>query len=199
MKGELCYEIIKPVPNNTFSLHGLWPNLRNGTLAEWCNGKNDIEIDIHDKDLLEFMNRHYVSGYHTNEYFWGHEYNKHGYCYNQRNNLGEENYELYFTKIKDMFQYYKFENIFLDIYKDRIEPGDFLINRKDVEEYFQNKGFDPDTYLIVCTNITENNGTIVNPHILEIRIRFDLSFQILHNETDASEFDCPDQFYAQFL
>ena len=199
MKGELCYEIIEPVPKNTFSLHGLWPNLRNGTLADWCNGKNDIEIEIHDKDLLDFMNTHYVSGYHTNEYFWGHEYNKHGYCYNKRKNLGVENYELYFTVIKDMFQHYKFENMFLDIYKDRIESGDFLINRKDVEEYFQNKGFDPDTYLIVCTNITENNGTVVNPHILEIRIRFDLKFQILHNETDASEFDCPEQFYAQFL
>ena len=199
MKGELCYENIEPVRKNTFTLHGLWPNLRNGTLAEWCNGKNDIEIDIYDKDLLEFMNTHYVSGYHTNEYFWGHEYNKHGYCYNQRNNYGVENYEIYFTRIKDMYEHYNFENIFIDIYKDRIEPGDFLINRNEVEEYFKNKGFERDTYLIVCTNITENNGTIVEPHLLEIRIRFDLNFNILPNETDKSEFDCPELFYAQFL
>ena len=197
MKGEQCYENIGAVPKNIFTVHGLWPNYRNGTLADWCNGKNDIEIEIYDEELSEFMDTHYVSGYHTNPYFWGHEYNKHGYCYNQRNKLDPQNYEIYFKIIKDLYNQYSFANIFLDIYKDRIQPGDMEINRKEVEKYFDNKGLSKDTYLLVCTNITQN--TTVNPHLLEIRIRFDLDMNLLKNETDVSEFDCPELFYAQFL
>ena len=198
MKGPQCYENIEVVPKNIFTLHGLWPNYRNGTLPDWCNGKNDIEIEIHDEELAEFMNTRYVSGYHTNPYFWGHEYNKHGYCYNQRNDLDPQNYEIYFKIVKDLFVKYDFANIFLDIYKDKIEPGDMEINRNEVQKYFENKGFSKNTYLLVCTNIT-NNSTAVNPHLLEIRIRFDLDMNLLKNETDISEFDCPELFYAQFL
>jgi ribonuclease I len=198
MKGEQCYENIKVVPKNIFTMHGLWPNLRNGTLADWCNGKNDIEIEIKDETLSEFMNTHYISGYHTNAYFWGHEYNKHGYCYMQRKELDVNDYEYYFNLARKMYLDNDFANIFLDIYKDTIEPGDMQINRKEVENYFDNKGFPKDTYLLVCTNITNKEG-VVNPHILEIRIRYDLDFKLLKNETDKSEFDCPELFYAQFL
>ena len=199
MKGEQCYENIQGVPKNKFTMHGLWPNLKNGTLADWCNGKNDIEIEIKDPELAQFMNTYWVSGYHTNAYFWGHEYNKHGYCYNQRLGYNVNDYELYFKKAKDMFIENNFENIFIDIYKDTIVPGDRLIDRKEVEQYLSNKNFPPDTYKIVCTNITQNNGTEINPHILEIRIRYKLNFELLKNETDVSEFDCPEFFYAQFL
>ena len=73
------------------------------------------------------------------------------------------------------------------------------IVRKEVEDYLETKGFSRDTYKSVCTNITQNNGTEINPHILEIRIRYDLDFKLLPNETDVSEFDCPEFFYAQFL
>ena len=196
MKGEYCYENIEIVPKNIFTMHGLWPNYRNGTLADWCNGKNDIEIEIHNETLSEFMNTHYVSGYHTNAYFWGHEYNKHGYCYNQRNNISVTDYETYFDLAREMYLKYDFANIFLDMYKDRIEKGDMIINRKELENYLANKGFNRDTYVVVCTNINE---TEINPHLLEIRIRFDLEFNLLPNATDKSEFDCPDLFYAQFL
>ena len=199
MKGEQCYENIEIVPKNIFTMHGLWPNLRNGTLADWCNGKNDIEIEIHDKSLSEFMNTHYVSGYHTNAYFWGHEYNKHGYCYNQRKNLDVNDYEIYFKKAKEMYEEYDLANIFINMYKDKIKVGDMEINRKDVENYFESKGFPKDTYLLVCTNITQNDINEIKPHLLEIRIRFDLDFKLLKNESDVSEFDCPELFYAQFL
>ena len=98
-----------------------------------------------------------------------------------------------------MYEQYDFANIFINLYKDKITPGDMEINRKDVEKYFESKGFPKDTYLLVCTNITQKNEDEIKPHLLEIRIRFDLDFNILKNETDVSEFDCPDLFYAQFL
>ena len=200
-KGWQCYDRIQNVPKNTFTMHGLWPNLRNGTLADFCHGANDIEIEIKDSNLFEFMNKSWVSGYHTNEYFWGHEYNKHGYCYNQRKGYDVNDYEKYFQKSKEMFIDNNFDNLFLDFFKKEqieIKTGDMAINRTKFETYFDERGFGKDYYLIVCTNIT-NNSTKVNPHISEIRIRYDLDFKLLKNETDKSEFDCPEIFYAQFL
>ena len=201
-KGWQCYERIQNVPKNKFTMHGLWPNLRNGTLADFCNGANDIEIEIKDKTLSGFMNKYWISGYHTNEYFWGHEYNKHGYCYNQRNNYDVNDYEKYFQKSKDMFINNNFENLFLDFFKKEnieLEVGDMAINRTKFEKFFDGRGFGKDYYVIVCTNITKNNGSEIYPHILEMRIRYDLNFNLLKNEIDKSEFDCPEIFYAQFL
>ena len=201
-KGPQCYERIPNATKNKFSLHGLWPNLRNGTVEQgFCNGPNDIEIDIKNETLLNFMNNHYVSGYHTNPYFWGHEYNKHGYCYNQRVNHDVNDYEFFFQKSKDMFVDNNFENLFVDFFaKEKIEikVGDMEINRTKFELFFNDKGFSNDKYLIVCANITDEfNNT--HPHISEMRIRYDLDFNLLKNETDKSEFDCPEIFYAQFF
>ena len=58
---------------------------------------------IKNKELLNFMNKYWLSCYHANEYFWGHEYNKHGYCYNQRKGYDVNDYEKYFQKSKEMF------------------------------------------------------------------------------------------------
>ena len=200
-KGWQCYDRIQNVPKNTFTIHGLWPNLRNGTIVDFCHGANDIEIEIKDTNLFNFMNKSWVSGYHTNEYFWGHEYNKHGYCYNQKKGYNVNEYEKYFQKSKEIFTNNHFDNLFLDFFKKEqieIKTGDMAINRNKFEKYFEERGFGKDYYLIVCTNIT-NNSTKVNPHISEIRIRYDLDFKLLKNETDKSEFDCPEIFYAQFL
>ena len=201
-KGYQCYQRIQKLERNIFTMHGLWPNLRNGTIIQdYCNGPNDIEIEIKDKYLLEFMNEYYDGGYHSNEYFWGHEYNKHGYCYNKRNGYDVNNYELYFQKIKDMYIENNFGNLFLDFFKkEKIDviPGDMAINRTKFEIYFNVRGISKDKYLIVCENITnEKNDTY--PHISEMRIRYDLDFNLLKNETDKSEFDCPEIFYAEFL
>ena len=201
-KGWQCYERLPNTVKNKFSLHGLWPNLRNGTIEQgFCNGPNDIEIDIKNETLLNFMNNFYVSGYHTNKYFWGHEYNKHGYCYNQRVNHDVKDYEFFFQKSKDMFVDNNFENLFIDFFaKEGIEikAEDMAINRTKFEAFFNEKGFSNDKYLIVCTNITDDKN-ITHPHISEMRIRYDLDFHLLKNETDVSEFDCPEIFYAQFF
>ena len=125
-----------------------------------------------------------------------------GLCYNQRNDYDVKNYEIYFQKCKDMFIENNFENLFIDYFKKEkieIEPGDMTINRTKFEKLLEEKGLSKDYYLIVCTNITQNNGIEINPHILEIRIRYDTNFNLLSNSTDKSEFDCPEIFYAQFL
>ena len=201
-KGWYCHKKMEQAGIlNLFTIHGLWPSYRNGTIIqEYCYGKNDIEIEIKDKSFLDFMNKYYVSGHYSNEDFWAHEYNKHGYCFNQKLKYDVNNYELFFIKIKNMFVENKFENLFLDFFEKEnitIKTGDMAINRTKFEKYFEKRGFPKDYYLIVCTNITNKNN-IINPHISEIRIRYDLDFKLLKNETDKCEFDCPEIFYAQF-
>ena len=198
VKGEQCFNNIKDAPKNIFTIHGLWPNYKNGTLADWCNGKNDIEIDIKDKSLLNYMNTYYISGYHTNEYFWGHEYNKHGYCFNQRNNIDVNDYEKYFGKVKELYIKYNLSDIFINMFNHIIAPGDKTVNRTELEIYLNKTGISKDTYQIVCQNVTDNLGKI-SPNLLEIRIRFDLDFNLLKNGSDPSEFDCPTLFNVLFL
>ena len=200
IKGPQCYDNIKNVKNK-FTIHGLWPylkNLENINSLKWCNGKNDIYIDIKNEELFNFTNQSFIHGYHTNEYFWGHEYNKHGYCYNKRNNFNVNDTEIYFQKINDIFVENKFDDIFIDFFDNKIETGDIPINRTEFENFLEIKGFPKDSYLIVCENITILNENLTYPHILEMRIRYDLDFNLFINENDKSEFDCPDIFYAQF-
>jgi ribonuclease I len=198
VKGEQCFNNIKDVPKNIFTIHGLWPNYKNGTLADWCNGKNDIEIDIKDNSLLNYMNTYYRSGYHTNKYFWGHEYNKHGYCFNQRNNIDVNDYEKYFEKVKELYIKYNLSDIFINMFNHTLAPGDKTVNRTELEIYLNKTGISKDTYQIVCQNVTDNLGKI-SPNLLEIRIRFDLDFNLLKNGSDPSEFDCPTLFNVLFL
>ena len=203
LKGSQCYERIKDV-KNLFTIHGLWPyltSLENTNGLKWCNGKNDIEIEEMPTELFDFLNKYFINGYNTQQFLWGHEYNKHGYCYNKRNNFDIYDYSLYFQKIKDIFEENKFENIFIDFFNNTSYMYEeyMVINKTEFENYFDERGFPKDTYLIVCENITNSNNNINYPHILEIRIKYDLNFKLLKKENDKSEFDCPEIFYAKFL
>ena len=96
--GYLCYEILEKIPKNIWTIHGLWPNYKNGTIPKWCNGENDIDIEIKNESLYNYMINYWPGLFDTNEGFWGHEYNRHGYCYNQRNNISTNDYEIFFLK-----------------------------------------------------------------------------------------------------
>ena len=198
-KVEECKKRIEQLPvKNNFTLHGLWPSYQNGSETHWCNVDNDIEIEIKDEELLDFMNKYYPGSYLSNEFIWGHEYNMHGYCYNQRNGFETNEYEYYFNKIKELYEQFNLGNMLVELYGDNIK-GNKEINRNEIQDYLENKKFNKDTYLLVCTNITQDDINEIKPHLLEIRIRFDLDFKLLKNETDASEFDCPQKFYVYFL
>ena len=84
------------------------------------------------------------------------------------------------------------------MFNHTIAPGDKTVNRTELEIYLNKTGISKDTYQIVCQNVTDNLGKI-SPNLLEIRIRFDLDFNLLKNGSDPSEFDCPTLFNVLFL
>lgn len=77
--------------NDTWTLHGLWPDYCTGGFDAFCNSSRalsgpDIERIIADADtngthpgLLDFMNQFWQSKYESS-YLWAHEWNKHGTC-----------------------------------------------------------------------------------------------------------------------
>ena len=197
--GYQCYKAIEHLPKNIWTIHGLWPNYKNGTIPKWCNGKNDIDIEIKNQSLYDYMVHYWPGLMSTNESFWGHEYNRHGYCYNQRNNISVYDYETFFLKVIEIYQKYDLQNIFINILNIRGDStkGDKLFKREEVEKYFESKGIENGTYLLLCEKINVD-GKFVS-YAYEIRIRFELNFSLYKNETQIDEKDCPEEFMAEFL
>ena len=82
------------------------------------------------------------------------------------------------------------------------ESEDEEENLKDNDSYNESEDYSEDKinhYIGRKRNITNEIDGEVYPHLLEIRIIFNLNFKLLKNETDKSEFDCPEIFYAQFF
>lgn len=71
-----------------WTLHGLWPDLCDGSYDAYCNMAphyNNITdiLAAHGQDeLLAFMDRYWVANRGSNAHLWSHEYNKHATCIN---------------------------------------------------------------------------------------------------------------------
>ncbi|KAI0157340.1 ribonuclease Trv [Xylariaceae sp. FL1272] len=71
-----------------WTLHGLWPDLCDGSYDQYCgmaprfDNISDILKHYDQGELIDFMNRYWVANYGTNEHLWAHEYNKHATCIN---------------------------------------------------------------------------------------------------------------------
>ena len=81
------------VYKNTMTLHGLWPSLKSGKQLNTCTSGIDIKDD--GSELFKSMRQYWPSFAKSNEEFWEHEYNKHGYCMVEEK--GWDGYEDYFS------------------------------------------------------------------------------------------------------
>ena len=82
------------VTKNTMTIHGLWPSLKSGKYLDDCTTGISIEDD--GSTLFQYMKQYWPSfSANGNEYFWEHEYNKHGYCMVEEYNW--DGYEEYFS------------------------------------------------------------------------------------------------------
>ncbi|KAK6020694.1 hypothetical protein OSTOST_13649, partial [Ostertagia ostertagi] len=82
------------IPTDTpeWSIHGLWPNFRNGSYPQFCDGsprKFDSKlIESIEQTLLKMWPNLYPAK--TAHSFWKHEWEKHGTCAQNHHNLSSE-------------------------------------------------------------------------------------------------------------
>ena len=94
-----CGKKADHVYTNTMTIHGLWPSLKSGKRLNQCT--SGVTIDDDGSQLFKDMKQYWPSFAKTNEAFWEHEYNKHGYCMVEEYNW--DGYEEYFQFVLDLF------------------------------------------------------------------------------------------------
>ncbi|ROT39894.1 ribonuclease Trv [Sodiomyces alkalinus F11] len=77
-----------PGAEEDWTLHGLWPDLCDGSYEAYCgmtphfSNISDILTQYGQDELLALMHRYWVAASGSNEHLWTHEYNKHASCIN---------------------------------------------------------------------------------------------------------------------
>lgn len=72
-----CYKLYR----FHFTIHGLWPNYKDGGWPEFCDSENTFD-ESKIEDLKEQMEEEWPSfmGNNDDAVFWKHEWEKHGTC-----------------------------------------------------------------------------------------------------------------------
>ena len=187
-KGETCLEKFQQIPRHSMSLHGLWPSLSTGTTLPDCNSGDQIDIIDNGSETFLNMRKYWPSLTGTNKEFWDHEYNKHGFCYNLRNEKDGENYEYYFQKVLDVFLGNKIDTLIIDICSDA-DDGEYVLPDEFREK--MNEKFGENTYSLRCTKI---GGKY---YLEEIRFKLDLDFNFTNKGN--SQNSCPTNQYINVI
>lgn len=166
-KGGKCEERLAVVPLNQASIHGLWPSRQDGSMLADCNDGAEINIE----KQTDFMKTYWPSLTGPNQDFWNHEYNKHGYCYNEE--IGDMDYTLYFDKVQSLFEKDDLGNIVKNAVGDH--PGEEV--SFSVTELKQKLG---DVLGVECIHITcsKVDG---KQYLMELRINMDLDFNYMED------------------
>ncbi|KAL1957430.1 hypothetical protein VTO42DRAFT_5998 [Malbranchea cinnamomea] len=73
-------------PDDSWTLHGLWPDNCDGSYEQYCDPSREYEnitaiLESHDQgELLDYMNTFWKDYQGDDDSFWAHEWNKHGTC-----------------------------------------------------------------------------------------------------------------------
>jgi ribonuclease I len=128
-----CREgVLDSIDSNIFTIHGLWPSLSSGKIMEECNSENDVYVKINkQKQLFQKMYKYWPSFTSKEGTFWGHEYNKHGYCYD------DSDYEHFFETVINFYEQDELVYLMSDLYPDH-EDGDIKTNYKEFKENMEN-------------------------------------------------------------
>ncbi|XP_031617443.1 uncharacterized protein LOC116337197 [Contarinia nasturtii] len=112
-------ECIPPPDNETWGIHGIWPNNLDGSHPSFCSDSSSFDIE----SLKPFMDQLKQSWFNlmsgsSEEIFWRHEWLKHGTC---AVSLPELNTEAkYFGQALKWFQKYHIKNL---LSQANIKPG----------------------------------------------------------------------------
>lgn len=72
--------------NDTFTLHGLWPDNCDGSFEQFCDNSMNVKnvsrilTEFGETELLDEMRKDWLNINHNDESLWLHEFNKHGTC-----------------------------------------------------------------------------------------------------------------------
>ena len=97
-KVSSCGSKADHVYKNKLTIHGLWPSLKSGKYLSDCT--SGVKIVDDGSSLFTDMKQYWPSFSNSNEYFWVHEYNKHGYCMVEEK--GWSGYTDYFSYVIDL-------------------------------------------------------------------------------------------------
>lgn len=101
------------------TIHGLWPSLLSGQRIPDCNQGTVIPIKDSKQGVYQRMVVYWLSLMDSNEKFWTHEYNKHGYCYVQKEKYDAP--EPYFEKAMALYDELEIETIMEKLQLDEEE------------------------------------------------------------------------------
>ena len=98
--------------NNTYSIHGLWPQYSTTSYPTFCN---KVSFDINKlQPIMTQLNQYWYSTEQKNTDFWKHEYEKHGSCV-----FTPMTEEEYFQKTLELYGKAIKENIPKNFYDDK--------------------------------------------------------------------------------
>jgi len=171
--GEACYEILSKKKDYKIGIHGLWPSYTSGVIPKECNVGEDIEIQVDEEDdyFKNYILNHWYSLYKTDSYFLTHEYNTHGYCYNERNGVNVSQYNIYLNQTMDIFNQYNFSSM-LDDFLYNLPVGESLVKKSAIIEELE-KRYQKDSFALRCYNY--QNKSYLN----EIYFKLDLEFKLM--------------------
>ena len=168
-KGKTCKKKLEQVPKNEFSIHGLWPGKLNGDFVE-CGGTltTDMiaEAKTREADIFNKMNNYWVSYSASDEAFWIHEYEKHGYCYSYKH--GQDDFVQYFKDAMAFFLDNKFNEFFLKAFPG-VEKKTVTISKKDLRKIVE--AFYPGAYInFICDSASTKS-------LSQIYFYFDINYK----------------------
>ena len=97
---------------NTYSIHGLWPQYSTTSYPTFCN---KVSFDINKlQPIMTQLNQYWYSTEQKNTDFWKHEYEKHGSCV-----FTPMTEEEYFQKTLELYDKAIKENLPKNFYDDK--------------------------------------------------------------------------------
>ena len=131
-KAYNCYGKDAHVYKNKMTIHGLWPSLKTGKYLKDCT--TGVNIIDDGSDLFKDMRQYWPTfNNNTNEYFWGHEYNKHGFCMVE--DRGWSNYNDYFSFVVGLHKRF-YNDLITNAFPSRLNET-FIITYEEMKKAIQ--------------------------------------------------------------
>jgi ribonuclease T2 len=179
---------MKDLPKNVFTMHGLWPSYSSGQQIGDCNKGADVKIVEDQSDLFLEMDTKWPSYTSGNTKFWGHEYNKHGFCYTSK--YKTQDYKEYFRFALNVFKKHSLDMLMKKAFGDLTGEHSFTV--QDLIGHLQAVLGDL-VFELDCKPVSGGHQ-----HIQEVRFFFDLDLKPTTNYPRRT--DCKDNkpIFVQF-